>query len=195
MRDRRLHDVVERHDLLLEVVAERLGRDPAEVDLPHERTGRVYHRVHTAELPGHPVDEGRGRRGVEQVDLRDLGAATRRHHVGAHRAGRDLVAPVRQGDVAPPLGQQPADRGAEAAAPAGDDGRALAIAEVVHSYTASVRSRCPRRPSRSGGMITCCSAVTVCVHSRTATRVAMRHSPSRRSKRSTYRNPVVKLRR
>ena len=81
VRQRRVHDVVEAHHLLLEMFAERRRLHPADVDLAHEWAGRVHQRVHPAELRRQPVDCGRGRHCVEQVDASGRGAPTEGLHV------------------------------------------------------------------------------------------------------------------
>ena len=81
-----MHDVVERHHLLLEVLAERRRLDPAHVQLAHERPRRVHQRVHAPELPRRLVDGCRGGRGVEQVDPAGDRPPTVCLHVAGDRA-------------------------------------------------------------------------------------------------------------
>ena len=137
VRDGRLHHVVERHHLLLEVVAEGGRLHRAGVDLVHQRAGRVHERVHAPEPFGDTVDERGGGLGVEEVDPHRFGAPARGLDVGRDRTRGVLVAAVGERDVAAPLGEEPAHRRTEAAAAPGHDGDAGPIAEVVHGRSAS----------------------------------------------------------
>ena len=130
VRERGVHDVVERHHLLLEVLAERRRFHPAHVQLAHERPRRVHERVHAPELPGRVVDGRRGGRGIEQVDPTGDGPPTVRCHVARNGTRRVFVAAVEDGDVAPPFAEHPAHCGAQAAAATRDHGHARQSVEV-----------------------------------------------------------------
>ena len=152
VRQRGVHDVVEAHDLLLEVLAERGRLHPTDVDLAHERARRVHERVHAPELRRHPVDRGGGGHRVEQVDAPGRGAPAEGLHVGRDGAGGVLVAAVEHGYVASPLAEQTAHGRAEAATSPGDDGDARASLEVARQlvFVTLVFTRTPRRRGRDG---------------------------------------------
>ena len=90
-----MHDVVERHHLLLEVLAERRRLHRLAWTWRTSGPAAWTTRVHAPELLDDPVDEGGGRaRRRAGRAARDLHPAAVGLDVGRDRAGRRLVAAV-----------------------------------------------------------------------------------------------------
>ena len=95
VRQRRVHDVVERHHLLLEVLAERGRLDPADVQLVHQRARRVHERVHAPELARRHRRRTRRWPSASSRSTRTVvGAPARGLDVGRDRTRGVLVAAV-----------------------------------------------------------------------------------------------------